>query len=707
MRGCRLVLGALGCLWLLPAHPQAAPPPAPLALSSAAGAAPRSVQSVRGAQSTQSVARVIVKYRSDDAAEAAPAKRAQRLGQRLSLTLRSGRSLSARSQVLMVQGLDSHQLAHRLARDPAVEYAVVDERRRRVSAPNDPLYASGPALSGTGSGGPVAGQWYLRAPDNVVKASINAEPAWALSTGSPSIVVAVLDTGVRFDHADFMRSAAGGNLLDGFDFVSNDFVGNDGNPGRDADGTDPGDWVSSGDVASSANTIDCSTGDIGDSSWHGTQVTGLIGALTDNGVGMASLGRNVQVLPVRVLGKCGGYDSDIIAGMRWAAGLQAFNSQNQPLPLNPNKARVLNLSLGGTGACSAAYAEAVTEINAVGAVVVAAAGNSAGHAVKAPANCPGVIGVAGLRHVGSKVGFSDLGPEITISAPAGNCVNIGLGDACLYPIVTTRNSGTTVPVAGVAGSVYSDSFDATLGTSFSAPLVSGTVALMLSVQPLLTPAEVKQLLQTSARDFPASGADNGSDPTPVPLCVAPTLDANRRPVDQLQCYCTQATCGAGMLDAGAAVQAARDLSLGLRARITVAPANSVAAQAVTLSAITTDVPTGRTLVSYLWEVTDDGDIVSGPSSASNAASFSVTPTGAGRFTVSLTVTDDQGARSIAMLSVDVIAAPAPPDSAPTPTPAASGGGGGALGLPWLLALLAGVAALRRRRCTHLDTRRLR
>ena len=112
------------------------------------------------------------------------------------------------------------------------------------------------------------------------------------------------------------------------------------------------------------------------------------------------------------------------------------------VPANPNPARVLNMSLGSEGACTAAYGDAVAEVMATGAVVVASAGNSAGHAVSTPANCPGVIAVAGLRHAGTKVGFSDLGPEIAISAPGGNCVDIGPNDPCLYPILTTTNSGS-------------------------------------------------------------------------------------------------------------------------------------------------------------------------------------------------------------------------------------------------------------------------
>jgi len=508
--------------------------------------------------------RVIVKFRADgstvrrqalaarpQAADELHAERASALGGRTGLALASGRGVAERVQVVMAQGLSSAQLAARLAADAEVEYAVPDQRRRAYVAPNDPLYASGPAL-GASTGGPVVGQWYLRAPDSTVTSSINIEDAWTVSTGSPSIVVAVLDTGLRFDHADLQ----GGNVLPGYDMINDTFTANDGG-GRDADASDPGDWVTSAQVGSNG----CTSSDVGGSSWHGTEVVGLIGAATANGTGMASIGRgNVRVMPVRVLGRCGGYDSDIQAGMRWAAGLEVPGTT-----LNPTPARVLNLSLGGGGACSQAYQDVVSQVTATGAVIVASAGNGVagtatnpggGYKVSSPADCPGVIAVAGLRHVGTKVGFSDLGPEIALSAPGGNCINTSAGSPCLYPILSLSNSGTQTAVSNAAGgSTYTDSFKSTVGTSFSAPLVAGTVALMLSANPGLSPADVKRLLQSSARAFPTTGGDNG-DGSLVTQCTVPQTDAGGNPIYQLQCYCTTSACGAGMLDAGAAVRAA-------------------------------------------------------------------------------------------------------------------------------------------------------
>ena len=468
-----------------------------------------------------SLARVIVKYRSDSALmrpqvagrEAPLPQHAATLARRLSLPLADGRVLGSRTQALRGTGLSSTQLVRRLAAQSDVEWAVPDRRRHWYAVPSDPYYPGGQTTIT-----PTVGQWYLRAPDSTLVSAINAAGAWDLGIGSASITVAVIDTGVRFDHPDLATK-----LYPGYDFIADRSTANDGG-GRDSDASDPGDWTS-----------DNFCGDGGaaeDSSWHGTQVSGLIAAARNNGQGIAGVGGNVMLLPVRVLGRCGGYDSDIIAGMRWAAGVSS-------LPVsNPHPARVLNMSLGGSGSCDASYRDVVNEITAAGVTIVAAAGNDTGHAVGVPANCLGVIAVAGVRHLGSKVGYSSIGPEVTIAAPAGNCVNIESNAPCLYPLMSTTNLGTTGP--GANG--YTDSFKSTLGTSFSSPLVAGTAALMLSINPSLTPAQVRAALKAGSRRFPTSGADAGTL-----ACAAPST------ADQLECYCTTTTCGAGLLDAAASL----------------------------------------------------------------------------------------------------------------------------------------------------------
>jgi len=497
-------------------------------------------------------ARVIVKFKADSASLRLQAQsvatlhavRAQALGQRQGLELAAGAAVSESSQVVFATGITSEALAQRLAADGDVEYAVPDSEARADGAPNDPLYADG-----VGGNGPAVGQWYLRAPVGAVKSSIDIEPAWNVTQGNPAIVVAVIDTGVRYDHPDLLAVGAGGKLLPGYDMVSDAQSANDGD-GRDADASDPGNWVTAAEVNQvggpfyHCTTLNPTTGlyVAQNSVWHGTLVSSLVAALTNNGIGMAGVGPNLRVLPVRALGKCGrGSESDIIAGMRWAAGLSVPGA-----PINPTPARVINLSLSGDGTCDAAYQDAMNEILALGVVIVASAGNTNGHAVRRPANCTGVIGVAGLRHVGTRVSGSSLGPEVAISAPFGNCVNTASGTPCLYPILGATDLGTTIPV----GPTYTDSFNVSTGTSFSAPLVAGVAALILSVQPALTPQQVRVVLQSTARPFPTT-----SDGASVPQCTAPQFDISSNPVDQGECICTIDTCGAGMLNAGAALTA--------------------------------------------------------------------------------------------------------------------------------------------------------
>ncbi len=630
-------------------------------------------------------ARVIVKLRADSllmraqvqSVEAQKSSRTQALGQRIGVELVAGQFVSERSHVVIAKGMTSSELAARLMAQPDVEYAVVESRKRIVAVPNDPFYASRPV--GATSGGPAVGQWYLKprgasgTAANTAPSAMNAEQAWDITTGSASIVVADLDTGLRFDHPDLQ----GGNVVAGYDMVSpddgasgTDFTSAGDGDGRDADAADAGDFVTTAEAAS-GTLAGCA---VTNSSWHGTQTLGLIGATTNNGVGIAGVARNVKVMPVRVLGKCGGSDGDVIAGMLWAAGITVPG-----LPVNPNKARVLNMSLGESGiACNAAFQDAISQVNAAGAVVVVAAGNDFGVAVGSPANCSGVITVAAVRSDGDKNNFSNLGSNVTISAPGGNCVTTTAGAPCQYPIMTTTNAGTTTPVAGVVGGTYTDSFDPSLGTSFSTPLVAGTVALMLSVQPTLTPAQVKAKLQATAKAFPTTG----SSVTPAPgVCAAASA------TQQQYCYCTTAVCGAGMLDAHAAVLAVN----GVQAAISLTTTTPTAGQDVALTSNSV-IGAGQSVTTYLWTLVSAGTTGATITSATNAAAVILHPTAAGAFTLRLTTTDNAGNVSVATTVVTVAAAAVvtPAGSAPAAT---ASGGGGALGVEWLLLLLTSVLAL--------------
>ncbi len=499
------------------------------------------------------LAQVIVKFKDETAAlprqvssaqQPLQAQTSQALGKQAGLKLTSARALAERTKVVTALGMSSQALADQLALDSNVEYAVPNQRRYAHAAPNDPLYADGFA----GEKGPVSGQWYLREPQGEVQSAINAEGAWALlSNNNANVVVAVLDGGVRFDHPELHPVSKGGNVLPGYDMVTQVNRANDGDE-RDLDAQDPGDWVSAQDLGP-GGSLEGKTCTIENSTWHGTRTASLVGAPSNNGIGMAGVGRNVQVLPVRVLGKCGGMDSDIIMGMRWAAGLSVPG-----VPDNPNPARIINLSLGSVGSCPKPYVDVLQELAAAGALVVMSAGNSAGGSVDSPANCPGALAVGGLQHTGAKAGFSGLGPEVAISAPAGNCDTGIAGVPCKYPIVTATNAGETTPIADDAS--YTNGENYSVGTSFSAPLVAGTAALMLSVNPNLAPAQLRQLLMSSARTFPSTGAVTDLPRDQVNQCLPVELNESGSVMPQLQCYCTTRTCGAGMLDAAGAVKAA-------------------------------------------------------------------------------------------------------------------------------------------------------
>lgn len=615
-----------------------------------------------------STRQIIVKWRLTGAARdkaqdraALVAKLASATGMRLEAAAAIAPALDVLKLETPLAGAELAAALQLLRADEAVQYAEPDERRHAHAVPNDPLFVN---------------QWYHRATQI---SATRAEQAWDTSIGVNAQVVAVLDTGVRFEHPDLTAK-----LLPGFDFISSAAMANDGG-GRDADAADAGDWIDSGDLQNPPfNSGDCA---LSDSSWHGTRVSGIIGAATNNAQGMAGVSWNSPVLPVRVLGKCGGNDSDILPAMRWAGGL--------PVPgiaPNPNPARVINLSLGSDGPCRQTYLDVVGELTAAGVVVVASAGNDGG-SIDAPANCAGVISVGALRQIGTKVGFSNVGPGLTISAPGGNCVNIGQGQPCLFSIDTATNTGLTVPVS----STFTDQFNFNVGTSFSAPIVAGTVSLMRGVHPALAPAQLIRRLREGTRPFPTTST---TVPAP-PVCHVPTSDTD---IQAAECICTTQTCGAGLLDTSAALVAA------LRPLISIqAPGSSVPGQSVAFDANASTAAPGRSVTSYAWTV----EFSSGAAPTINGAAqanASVLAPSSGEFALRLTITDSAGAQDTAFVALrtgsstttttitvsqDSPALTPPPPPTPPPVGGGGGGGGGALG--WgVLALLLGILRAKRK-----------
>jgi serine protease len=555
-------------------------------------------------------------------------------------------------------GADVAAVLDKLRADPAVAFADVDERRYPHALPNDPLF--GPTAT-------ASGQWYMLAPSAATPtgdaAATDAVSAWGITQGSSGTVIADVDTGIRFDHPDLLRAGFGGRLLPGYDFVGQDLdssnsaplgsylVANDGD-GWDPDPSDPGDWIDGTDLKNTQvfPSKNCSAEN---SSWHGTRVMGVLGAVTNNDVGIAGMTWNPYLLPVRALGKCGGLDSDIIAGIMWSVGLTVFNDSGSPVPENPYPADIVNLSLGGTGgACPSDYKSLVAQLASMGVLVVASAGNESGP-VDIPANCPGVLAVAGLRNVGTKVGYSSLGPEVSIGAPAGNCVNVIAGSPCLRSIDTTVNEGLTIP----ADNGYTDQNNSNLGTSFSAPIVSGIAALMRAANANLTPPQLIARMKASAT------------PYPQPVTTPATPQCVNGSTSSVECACTTTTCGAGMANAFSAVKAALNPIAAIKI-----PAGFTSGSG-TFDAGGSAPACNAAITSYAWSGTPAIHLVSGATSSA----VNVMATGAG--TLTLVVTDSSGNKDTAIVTFTA-------GSATTTAPAVGGSAASACIVPMTVTPLA-------------------
>ena len=374
--------------------------------------------------------------------------------------------------------VDAETLMRRIAADPNVEYVEIDRKKRASMTPNDPRYRD---------------QWHYA--NTAVGANVSA--AWDTTDGR-GVVVAVVDTGSTA-HADLNA-----NYIGGYDFVrmGNGIV----DPG-DGDGPDPDPTDITGHL-------------------HGSHVAGTIAAVTNNGTGVAGVAYGARVVPVRVLGRDGwGNESDINDGIIWAAG-GVVNG----VPANPNPAEVINLSLGGRGACSNSEQEAINAAVALGATVVVAAGNdnldTSGHS---PANCNNVIAVAASDINGDRAFYSNYGATIDITAPGGEvCSPMNVEFLPLNQQVDWNRdcwNASRHPEQGILSTTRAGTYEYYMGTSMATPHVAGIIALMQAAAPVpMTPARIEQMIRDTARPIAANNCPGG--------------------------------CGAGLIDAAAAVNAA-------------------------------------------------------------------------------------------------------------------------------------------------------
>jgi serine protease len=421
-----------------------------LALASPVHAAPETTvadQKVNSERPSKSTDRFIVRF--EGASKTAPAERSKAYSETAEetgisvkevKTTTSGDAVVSASRSLSPDEYD--EFLQNIESQPNVAYAEPDTLMRPSSMPNDELSYE---------------QWNLY--DS--KAGLQLPTVWDKTKGAGQ-VVAVIDTGITA-HSDLNA-----NVLPGYDMISDARISRDGN-GRDASANDEGDYTNAGD---------CGYVESYESSWHGTHVAGIIAAVANNGQGIAGVAPGAKVLPVRAMGACGGYTSDIADSIIWASGGTVTGT-----PVNPTPAKVINLSLGVETPCSTTTQAAIDSAVSRGSSVFVAAGNSSVNAATtSPANCNNVITVAASTREGAKASYSNYGTTVDVSAPGGEG-----WDA----IVSTYNYGTSTP--------SEEAYAWLQGTSMAAPHAAGVGALMLAANPSLTPAALEQRLKATAR----------------------------------------------------------------------------------------------------------------------------------------------------------------------------------------------------------------
>lgn len=318
---------------------------------------------------------------------------------------------SSVSTVKLPPGTDLQAAIKKLKADPNVEYVEPNYRRNSFFVPNDPNLNL---------------QWHID--------KVHAKEAWDISKGNSQIVVAVIDTGVDYGHPD---------LQDKLDTPYNSMINS------------------------------TSTADVTDDVGHGTIVTGIVAGAMNNGIGIAGVGGNISVMPVKAGDFTGFYDSDIANGIYWAVD---------------NGARVINMSLGGLD-YSHTLEAAVNYAVARNVVVIAAAGNNNNSELMYPAAFPGVIGVAATTQIDKRAEFSNYGFYIDVSAPGVDIFS-------------------TTPRSGFFD--YTTNYDKASGTSMASPIVAGLAGLVLSVSPSLSSNDVTNAIIDGTDDLGPQGWDEAT-----------------------------------------------------------------------------------------------------------------------------------------------------------------------------------------------------
>jgi len=362
----------------------------------------------------------------------------------LLMTLESGNDQSNTLSVLGIQRkintdnqkaqlkLDTIEVVKALRKRPDIVSARLNYIRQASQVPNDEYYNY---------------QWHYP--------QINLPQAWDITTGNNDVVVAVIDTGVLLDHPDLQ-----GQLVPGYDFI------------RDPDNAADGDGIDD-------NPYDEGDDPNGNSSFHGTHVSGTIAAASNNTNGVAGVAWGARVMPLRALGRFGGTDYDIEQAVRFAAQLP-----NDSGTIPNQKADVINLSLGGPSN-STIPPEAFRLAREAGVIIVAASGNETSSGINYPASLNGVVSVSATTINNTLAPYSNFGNTVDIAAPGGGFADVN-GDGFTDGVLSTAGSD--------ANGILEFGYAFFQGTSMAAPHIAGVAALMKSANNSMTPNEFDQLL---------------------------------------------------------------------------------------------------------------------------------------------------------------------------------------------------------------------